>query len=57
MLDFALCDEDSAQLALAADYTKQRCICSNHPEALLTSCETQQYDLSILDIVMPMSPV
>ncbi|HKM07400.1 MAG TPA: hypothetical protein VJ869_10445 [Sphaerochaeta sp.] len=57
MLDFALCDEDPAQLALAADYTKQRCICSNHPEALLTSCETQQYDLSILDIVMPMSPV
>ena len=63
MLDFALCDDDPGQLALIADYTKQCCQSNqieatlhlfNHPDALLTSCETHHYHLYILDIVMPM---
>lgn len=63
MLDIAICDDDSGQLALLAAYTSEFIQLNQyeatisrflHPDDLLNSCEKQRYLLYILDIIMPM---
>jgi DNA-binding LytR/AlgR family response regulator len=63
MLNIAICDDDSGQLALIAAYTSEFFQLNQyeatisrflHPDDLLNTCEKQRYLLYILDIVMPM---
>ncbi len=63
MLDIAICDDDPGQLALLAEYTSEFMQADHseavihqflHPDDLLISCESHQYHIYILDIVMPM---
>ncbi len=63
MLRIAICDDMPDQLALLSDLTReyintystdadiQRFL---HPDALLTACETENFHIFLLDIVMPM---
>lgn len=63
MLDIAICDDHSSQLALLATYTTEYMREHNvvasirqflHPDALLQSMEQHRFTLYILDILMPM---
>jgi DNA-binding LytR/AlgR family response regulator len=63
MLDIAICDDDSSQLALLATYTAEYMGEHNieatirqflHPDALLQSMQQHRFSLYLLDILMPM---
>lgn len=63
MLRIAICDDMPDQLAVIAEYTNEYIEANaldaelrqfTHPDALLTTCKTEQFHIYILDIVMPM---
>lgn len=63
MLHIAICDDIDAELrhitALTNEYLNERGISANirkfnHPDALLIACETENFHIFLLDMVMPM---
>ena len=63
MLKIAICDDVSAELSHVAGLTKAylaeagidaAVLAFNHPDALLTACETETFHIFLLDMVMPM---
>lgn len=63
MLHIAICDDQPPELEVLAAYTKEYMETHQidiqmrqftHPDALLMACETERFQLYILDIVMPM---
>lgn len=63
MLRIAICDDMKDELLLITEITNEfftKCGTSadirqfNHPDALLTACETETYHIFLLDMVMPM---